>query len=50
MANEEAKWKEPCGCIVTATRFIKMCPKCEKEFKEVHKRWTEDYKRTVLVS
>jgi hypothetical protein len=46
MAEEKAKWKEPCGCVVTHTNIIKMCPKCDKEFKEIHNRWTEDYKRT----
>jgi len=40
--GEEPQWKEPCGCVVTSTRYIKMCGPHEKESNEIHERWAAD--------
>lgn len=44
-ASKEAQWKlDDCACVVTTTKYIKMCAKHEAEHKAIHDRWTAEKK------
>lgn len=38
-----ARWKLPCGCIVTENEYVSMCVACRTEYDEIHARWAVEH-------
>lgn len=44
---QEAQWKlDDCACLVTTTKYIKMCAEHEREWQKIHEKWSAEKKAT----